>query len=97
VVGRLAVLASIILISGCATNLTPEEEILRVENAEWKREIDLANYLTCEHNGGVFVHYNHHHDTSRFHRQRPVHYSDIRRDLWDNNCRSFLGSAWIPY
>ena len=78
----IAAIILILILAGCST-ITPEQ-------AEWNQGIDLENYNACYQGGGIFVHENHSH-------RNRVHWSDIRQDLWNNQCKGKLGQHWIPY
>ena len=84
------VIAKVLLffvLTGCASNLTPEE-------IEWNKQVDLDNWHMCQvaiaQAKDMTIHINHSH---RWDRNRPL---DIRSDLAINQCWERIGDHWIP-
>ena len=75
----------LLLLAGCAQNLTVDEEYKR-----WhQRQVDIENWNMCKQVIRVEIHDNHRAD----HRRNK--HADIRSDLWTNSCRWVLRDNWI--
>ena len=80
-------LASLLLISACASQITPEER-------EARRLIDRENWVMCEAVYAKFgqpTYHRHEHDTET---DGPF---EIKEDLAINGCKGVLRDYWIDY
>lgn len=83
--GRVIGSVVLVLISACASDLTPEERA-------WREAMDFENWQLC------MAVYDHHHRATVHadhvgHHHRPGHWS-IANDLGTNKCRRLLGEYW---
>ena len=81
-----------LFLGGCATTLTDEERAVR----EWKRGVDMENWLICEniyaYHGKATMHVDHVHRNNNS--VSPVM---IKQDLSVNDCRKILGDYYMEY
>ena len=79
------IIFAILIMSSCASNLTPEE-------IEWREGIDKENWSLCERMSASTTHVGHEHR-----KHRRLSHMDIRDDLSRNSCRMLLGEEWAEY
>lgn len=79
----------LLLLAGCASNLTEEDRAYRdvVDRGNW----EACNKLYLLHGKPTF-HTNHRHMGGR-----KTHSRDVRGDLTENHCRMIMGDSWMNY
>ncbi len=96
---KLVIMLLAILMAGCASTLTEEEQQAKADATEWKKGIDYENYRMCmlmyDQAGVQTIHIDHQHD--RRSKKRGPRWSDVKSDLMYNECRRHLKEYWADY
>ena len=94
---KIVIVLLALLMAGCATTLTEEEQQEKAFEREWKRGIDAENWRMCElmykQAGKQTLHVDHQHN-----RRGPPRHWEIKSDLMYNQCRMYLKKEyWAEY